>query len=313
MSSKGFGYQEPHISAGEAARLERICDAVLSGDHDAGRSLAAWTDRITRKLGGEKAWKTWFVHHANDELGYPLASKFHETLQQCLPEEARAELQQKSKGCLTAMLQSDGLFLGRDFSLSSDGGFILSDRAVESLKREMPPESWADFEAQELIKSVALNPWQCVEQRLGVPFRESLMSRLSKLVEQGRAASVIGGWLVTVSCGVSSQVIGSDEDLTLFGWMMAHLREHHGTVYEQVLTAIRSEQILDSDELLIMDINCLCDVERAAGSSEENGEIKGDSVNRACLERLALVWRGDEMSLPELIGLLDKFTKDKAA
>jgi hypothetical protein len=59
---------------------------------------------------------------------------------------------------------------------------------------------------------------------------------------------------------------------------------------------------------LQMDINCLCNVVIAAGSSEENGEIKGDYISQKCLERLALVWRGDKFSIPKTIRHLDQFT-----
>lgn len=73
MTSKGFK-PEPHISAGEAARLERICDAVLSDDTDAPERFVAWSNRITQRLGGEKAWERWFVHCANDDLGCAIAA-----------------------------------------------------------------------------------------------------------------------------------------------------------------------------------------------------------------------------------------------
>jgi hypothetical protein len=307
MTGQGF-QPTPHISQGEAQRLEKICDRVLSGEPDADRSLHSWVERITRKLGSEKAWGDWFVHHANDDLGYAIASKFHEAMLQVMPTEIRQKLMDKSKECLTSMLQDDGLVLGKDFSMAPDGGFILGEAAIEKLKADMPHQAWADWESQDLIKSVTSCPWEAVEKRLEVCFRQNLMTRLSQLVMQGRSAAVIAGWLLTISCGVSNQIMGTDEDLTLFGWMLAHLKENHPAVYEVVLTAIKSEQLVDGDELLEMDINPMADVAIAAGSSEENGEIQGDRINRKCLERLSLVWRGDRLSVPEVIGLYDKAT-----
>jgi hypothetical protein len=50
---KGF-QPSPHISQGEAARLERLCDAVLNGEPEAPQKLSAWTDRIAQKLGGQR-------------------------------------------------------------------------------------------------------------------------------------------------------------------------------------------------------------------------------------------------------------------
>jgi hypothetical protein len=312
MNNKGFK-PEPHISKGEAARLERICDAVLSGDNDAPERFVAWSNRITQRLGGEKAWTQWFVHHANDDLGYAIASKFHDALYQCLPRDVQREMSGKSKECLTSIFLDDGLTLGKDFSMAPDGGFILGEKSIEKLKADMPPQAWADWESQGLIKSFSSCTWEAVEKRLGFPFRQNLLHRLSKLVQQGRAAAVIAGWMLTISCGVSNQVMGNDEDQTLFRLMLGHLKQNHSPVSEQVWNAIQSGHCADGDELLKMDINCLCDVAIAAGSSEENGEIKGDHINRKCMERLALVWRGDRFSMTEIIGYLDKYTNNKAA
>lgn len=312
MTSKGFK-PEPRLSKGEAARLERICDAVLSGDTDAPERFAAWSNRITQRLGGEKQWDRWFVYHANDDLGYAIASKFHKAIHKILPPSIRQEMSSKARECLTSILQNDGLTLGKDFSMTPDGGLILGEAAIEKLKADMPHQAWADWESQVLIKSVTSCPWEAVEKRLDIHFRQNILHRISELVEQGRAAAVIAGWMITVSCGVSNQVMGSNEDLTLFNLMLRHLHENHEATANKVWAAIQSGDCANGDELLAMDINCLCDVAIAAGSSEENGEIKGDHINRKCLQRLALVWRGDKFSMTEVIGLLDKHSRGKAA
>lgn len=309
---KGFK-PDPHISAGEAARLERICDAVLSDDIDAPERFVAWSNRITQRLGGEKAWEQWFIHHANDDLGYAIASKFHAAIHKILPPSIRQEMSSKARECLTSIFRDDGLTLGKDFSAALDGGFILGEAAIERLKADLPPQAWAAWESQGLIKSVASCPWEAVEKRLDIPFRQNLLHRLSALVEQGRAAAVIAGWMMTISCAVTNQVVGTDEDLTLFNLMLRHLQENYKATAKEVWTALQSGNCADGDELLEMDINCLCDVAIAAGSSEENGEIKGDHINRKCMERLALVWRGDKLSMTEVIGYLDKYTEGKAA
>lgn len=309
---KGFK-PEPHLSAGEAARLERICDAVLSGDTDAPGRLIAWSNRITQRLGGEKAWEQWFVHHANEDLGYAIASKFHKAMHKIMPPEIQQELMDKSKECLTSIFRDDGLTLGKDFSMSPDGGFLLGDKAVQKLKADMPPQAWADWESQGLIKSMGGCPWEAVEKHLGVPFRQNLLNRLSELVSQGRAAAVIAGWMFTTACGVSGQVVGDDTDLYLLAVMVTHLQNQHHHEWMAIKESFEANEFVDGDELLDMDINCLCDVVIAAGSSEENGEIKGDHINRKCMERLALVWRGDKFSMTEVIGLLDKHSRGKAA
>lgn len=285
----------------------------MSGETDAPERFIAWSDRITQRLGGERAWEQWFIHHANDDLGYAIASKFHAAIHKILPPSIRQEMSSKARECLTSIFRDDGLTLGKDFSMAPDGGFILGEKAIEKLKADMPPQAWADWESQGLIKSVTSCPWEAVEKRLDVLFRQNLLHRLSQLVKQGRAAAVIAGWILTLSCGVTNQVMGSDEDLTLFNLMLRHLHENHEATAKEVWAAIQSGNCANGDELLAMDINCLCDVAIAAGSSEENGEIKGDHINRKCMERLALVWRGDKFSMTEVIGLLDKHSRGKAA
>lgn len=310
MSKKGFGGNKLTVSTAEIARLERICDAVLGNEFAAPIRLFSWVERITRSLGGSKQWERWFVHYANDNLGVAIASKFYSALFKCMPSEFSDKLNDKAREVIVSILMENGLIPGEDFSVGSDHSFMLGEKAVQVLKEEIPEEVWEDFGRQGLIKTIQNCPWEAIEKRLGVPFRDNLMARLSQLINEGRSASVIAGWMVTVSGAVSNQVAGTDEDLTLFQRMMAHIQSNHLPQMSAIIECLFEDKgMAYSDDLLAMGINCLCDVAIAAGSSEENGEIEGDFINRQCLERLALVWRGDRASVPELIAALDKHTK----
>jgi hypothetical protein len=311
MNKKGFGDNQLTVSNAEIARLERICDAVLGNDLDAPIRLCSWVERITRSLGGHKQWERWFVHYANENLGVAIASKFHSALFKCMPSEVSDKMNSKAREVIVSILMKNGLTPGEDFSIGADHAFILGEKAVQALKDEIPKDAWEDFGKQGLIKAIQGCPWEAIEKRLGVPFRDNLMARLSQLVNEGRSANVVTGWMVNVCGAVSNQVAGTDEDLTLFQGMMAHIQSNHLPQMLAIIECLFEDKgMASSDDLLAMDINCLCDVAIAAGSSEENGEIEGDFMNRQCLERLALVWRGDRASVPELIAALDKHTKD---
>jgi hypothetical protein len=301
------GFQpRPQLSQGDIARLERICDRVIAGEPGADLKLCDWTDRIAQKLGGQKRWEHWYVNYSTADLGHVIARKLNEAMLSILPPDLQAKMHESAQGNLVSVLRDDGFELGKDFSLDGNGGFLLSKAATEKVKAGIPSELWTEFEGQGLIKSQGQCPWKAVEKRLDVPFRQNLMSRLSELVEQGRSAAVIVGWMVNINCGVANQVMGNDDDSTLFQLLATHLEIKHPQAWPDIEAEIFGGEYVDGDELLDMDINCLRDVAIAAGSSEENGELKGDGMNRACMERLALVWRGDRLSMTEFIGLYDK-------
>jgi hypothetical protein len=301
------GFQpRPHITKGDIARLERICDRVIAGESGADMQLSDWTDRIAQKLGGQRRWEDWYVNYSTADLGHAIARKLNEAMMSILPRDLQAKMHESARECLVSALRDDGMELGKDFSFDGNGGFLLSKAATEKLKADLPSELWAEFEGKEMIKSQRQCPWEAVEQRLDVPFRQNLMSRLSELVEQGRSAAVIVGWMVNINCGVANQAMGNDDDPTLFQLLAAHLEIKHPQAWPDIEGEIMSGEYVEGSELLDMDINCLRDVAIAAGSSEENGELKGDGMNRACMERLALVWRGNHFSMNEFIGLYDK-------
>jgi hypothetical protein len=314
MNSKGFRYQTPHIGQGEALRLGRICDAVLSGEEpDAPKQLASWMSRITRKLGGEKAWSDWFIYSLNDDLGYAIATKFHEAVYKLMPVDVKQEVSNKAMECMTSSFLSAGFILGQDFSVGSDGCLLLGDAVIAKLKATMPPDAWQYWTAHNLIQPVTSCPWDALEKRLAIPFRQNLLNRLSELVEQSQPPQTVAGWMFVVGCSVSAHVVGNHDDLYLIATMTAHLKQTHPQEWVAIKQCFDATDVVDCDLLLDMDINCLFDVAIAAGSSESNGEIKGDYISRKGLERLSLVWRGDTFSVPELIGHFDQFTNKNAA
>jgi hypothetical protein len=310
-TDKGFK-PTPHLTQGEKIRLERLCDRILSGEAEL-QVFFDWVTKTTQKLGGRKFWTDWFIRHSNEDLGAALSSKFHEVLWAAFPDDVRKEMGSIAQGGLAKILVSEGFVLGKDFSIGSDGALILGREALDKLKSDLPPELWEKFEADEMVKPFQSCPWTAVEDRLGVSFRQNLKARLSDLIEQGHPTEVVAGWLFCTSCGISSQVAGSDEDYYLLSELLIHTKENHPTDYDQLVNALSDSGFLDSDVLLDMGINILFDVLIAAGGSEENGEIKGDGISRDGLQRLSLVWRGSSFSVPELICELDKFTDGKKA
>lgn len=306
----GFG-QKPQIKPAEIARLNRICQAVLDEEPGAEDRLHAWMIRAIVVLGGREAYDNWFVYDANENLGYEVAGLFHDAIFKMMPEEIRDEFHSKAQDIIVRDFVDAGLTPGKDFSMNSDGGYLLSDRATQHLQEMLPTEMWEGFERDEMIKTTKADPWEAVEERLGVPFRDNLYQRLLDLVEEGRSSVVLAGWLTQLIPAVASQVVGDAEDLHLLSVLLSALRNKHSKMAESIWEALRTGDITEPEALMDMDIFPMVDVLRSAGGNEQNKEISadGDGISRAGLERLSLVWRGSDLSIPELIAAFDQAMK----
>jgi hypothetical protein len=317
MNNKGFKPQQ-RLTQGEKARLERAIEKVLSGEPNAPQALINVTNRITRQMGGDAAWQSWFVYSSNADLGPELTEKFHTALWAILPPDLQEKMADVSQSCLTNLFIKNGLTPGVDFSKAADGGVVLGDEAASLLKETMPPDIWERWTSEGLIKKTQSCPWATLEDRLGVSFRQNLKARLSDLIEQGHAASAIAGWMFTVGCAVSHQVVSNDKDLFLLATMCSHLQENHPKKWPSIKNCFESHDFIDGDELLdVHNLNCLMDVAIAAGCTHENRELSGYGekmgISRAGLQRLSLVWRGDKYSISETIAMLDKHIDGQAA
>jgi hypothetical protein len=75
---------------------------------------------------------------------------------------------------LLDMEEEFGATLGVDYSKTTDG-YILSSELSEKIQANRP-DVWRKLEADENIKIISQDPYQLLEQHLGVPFFESLLS-----------------------------------------------------------------------------------------------------------------------------------------
>jgi hypothetical protein len=295
----------PTISKADLVRLEKICDRALGEEKSALHKFNVWRARVTRKMGGSNQWDEWFVTFSVQDLPFPLRLKFFKTLSLTESKETRKKMAQKSREMINAQLSAAGLELAKDYSFDGSGGVLLNEAAGQVLK-DSSPGVWSQLVDLGEIVTENHCPWEAVEKRLGVPFRENLAARFLELVKQGRSPRVLSSWLAEVNCAVCFQVLGDSGNLYLFNLLMSRLVHKYSKSLVDIWATLRPRKVASSEELLDMGINCLEDVARAAGASEENGEILGEGMTRAALMRLALVWRGSDAPISEVIAELDK-------
>lgn len=299
MNNGGF---VPSIRQGEIARLEKILDRIDSGE--APELIHKWVDRQSKRL-GEQGFDQWMAHRATEDLGVVLEHRLHHAMLATLPDETRAKLFDKSQSILFQGLIEQGFKPGKDFSCCN-GGLVISDEAKEFLFNQVPAELHTEILKD--TSAVSSNPWEKLEERLGVPFRANLLLRVDELIEVNTPPEALACWMANTNAGIANQVVADSDDPTLLAAMLARVRAKHPDLYQQILAVGEAEEDWSVEQLMDYGIYPLTDVLRAAGGSEDNGEISsdGEGYSRQGLERLALVWRGDRYSLPELIGIMDQ-------
>lgn len=293
----------PKIRPGEVARLERTLNKI-----DAGGSpvlLQKWINRQIDRL-GDQGFQQWLANRSVEDLGTKLEHRLHRAMLAMLPDEVRAMVFDEAQSVLFQDLIQNGFKPGVDFSRSDDG-LMLSDSAKEYLFSHVPDELHAQIMDQCTVKPPD-DPWEKLEERLGVPFRANLLLRVDELIEARAPGGVLACWMANINAGVANQVVGNDDDPALILAMLARVKEKHPDLYQQIMAAGEAEEDWSTEQLMDYGIYPLTDVLIAAGGSEDNGEISpnGEGYSRKGLERLALVWRGGEYSVNEVIGLMDK-------
>lgn len=292
----------PKIRPGEVARLERTLNKI-----DAGGSpvlLQKWINRQIDRL-GDQGFQQWLANRSVEDLGAKLEHRLHKAMLAMLPDEVRAMVFDEAQVTLFQDLIKNGFKPGIDFSRSDDG-LMISDEATEYLLSHVPPEH-----RNEVLKGLSVTsncPWEKLEERLENPFRANLLLRVDELIDAKYPPGAIAGWLASTCQGVCSQVVADPESLDLFITLVARLKSKSPEIYQQVWQALETEECWPDEKLMESGICPMSDVLVAAGGSSENGEISpdGKAMSRKGLERLALVWRGGEYSVNEVIGLMDK-------
>lgn len=119
-----------------------------------------------------------------------------------LPPESQAEMNQMARQAMFSMLAEDGFELGKDFSVDSDGGFVISDRARDHLLSKIPADKREEIEKQ--MFTMSQNPYELIEEQLGVPFFDNL-ERLAKKRLAGMSDRAAVVYIGTICEGVSQR------------------------------------------------------------------------------------------------------------
>jgi hypothetical protein len=206
---------------------------------------------------------------------------------------------------LTADLLKQGLELGKDFSIVPNGIITANSKATEAIKKASP--AWFCDNIKMASSSKEENPWEKLEEHLGVPFRERLGDRLVELFREGHDTSVLMGWISIVSYAVTNRVEGKPGYSLIFH--LTNRLEAESPGMESMLEAkAKRGEFAREEEMRQVGIEPIIDVLLAAGACVKNGEVKMGAdgqplFNTKAVQRLSLVWQfpGQDTVIESLI------------
>lgn len=281
----------PSLPKNEIKRLIHTLDRIEAGESNG--LLLRWMDRQRQRM-GEQAFGDWYVNRAQHDLNAETFFRYNDVLLATMPPEIHSEVTDKAMSTVYQMLMDEGLQPGVDFS-RHDGGVVISDKAAQVLQDMVGSEAWEQLGPH--LQSMTSDPWEALEDRLGVPFRANLLHRLGELARSEYPPGAIACWISIVSACVGHQVTSDDEDPQLFGLLLKRLKDRHKQRFQQVMGCFETEEVWDPEQLMDVEVYPMVDVLRAAGATEENGELldapEGGAISRSGMKRLSLVWRGD--------------------
>ena len=226
-----------------------------------------------------------------DEVLPDLSRKEQEWWISQLPDQTQSEMGDQVREAVFSILTEEGFEVGKDFSVGPERGLMISDRARDFLLSQMPEEERAELE-RELFK-LSQNPYQLIEEQLGVPFFDNLKKTATARL-QGLDDAMAIGYLANITEGI----VKRHPELTDFGgWFISNVVDCH-----------RLQRLLATDVGDWGDVSFfMADIITAAGGENEIKEDDGQRLmSREGLKLLASVWDGDEFSLHDLIAAFDQ-------
>jgi len=94
-----------------------------------------------------------------------------------VPAGVKKKMHERAKQAVFSILMHEGYTPGKDFSLLSEGGLMISPEAKECILSDLPEESRRVIEEQ--MFSLSQDPYEMLEDSLGVSFFENL-KRIAK-------------------------------------------------------------------------------------------------------------------------------------
>lgn len=209
-----------------------------------------------------------------------------------VPPEARQEMTQMARQAMFSMLIDEGFEMGKDFSVASDGGFMISDRAREHLLSQIPADKRHEIEEQ--MFSMSQNPYELIEEQLNVPFFDNLQN-----VAKARLAGLDDVSAIGYMTNIIAGVMNRHPQLTDFPvWFIT------STISQE-----RWDRISKIENPDWGDVSCfMADLLIAAGAEKEiDKQPDGEwFMSRKALQILSQIYESENVSLRDVIAACDQ-------
>ena len=208
-----------------------------------------------------------------------------------LPEKYQKQMQDEAYKIMFQTLEEAGFKFGKDFSMATNGGLTLSKEAQDFLLSQVPEEHRESI--KEEMFEFSQNPYELIEEQLGVPFFDNLVKRVKARLKtiDDESASL---YILNIIAGIEN----CHPELDNFGtWFIANVISKERF---KKLINIESENKPDV-AFFLSDIICA-----AGGENEIKEENETDWLSLNGLKLLSKVWDGDNLSIKDLIAQASK-------
>jgi hypothetical protein len=199
---------------------------------------------------------------------------------------------------IQAIAKETGAELGKDISMV-DGGLLIKNEIIQPFLDTLPPDKLAEMKAKGHLRTQAQDPFQMLEDSLGVPFFTSL-----EAVARIRVQSLSDAQASCYLAGITNGLMNKHSWLSV-EWLVGFVQKVCGTRFDGV-ASIEDPPDDENTTLLIFD-----DVLTALGvDSRHDLPGYGRSFSRDDLLALDKVFRGDTRSCAELAELMRRVEEE---
>ena len=222
-----------------------------------------------------------------DDVLINLSWEDHQWWMSQLPDNVQSEMSDRATNVVFSMLTEAGFQFGSDFSVGPEGGFMISDRAREFILSQVPESERESFNQH--FVTITQDPYQMIEERLGIPFFENLKNIAAARVRDLDDATAIG-YIANITEGITKRHPNLED---FRPWFLSNVLD-----YDRLNRLIATEATDCGDVSFF-----LGDIVTAAGGADEVKE-EGDQqlVSTKGLKLLSHLWEGEgERSIRDLI------------